>query len=172
MSCRGLGIAPEKFSKLGRNQSVSLLSCVYGFGCMTLMLGIWYLAMHGVWIFKYLGGMDEVACAIIYGVYITMYVNMMKNFKDLNVFSRFIMPVVATLGALFFVICGTGVYQLMATGSFESVKAFGVFLILFVLLMSPCLFFYREKAGQTFVETEENAGIDEDKETPLQTDKN
>ena len=41
MSCRGQGICPEKFSKLGKNQSVSFLSCLYGYGCIVLMLIIW-----------------------------------------------------------------------------------------------------------------------------------
>lgn len=145
MSCRGQGICPEKFSKLGKNQSVSPLSCLYGFGCMVLMLGVWYLAMHGVWLFKYLGSMDEIICAIIYGVYITLYVYMMKNFKDCNVFVRFVMPIVAIIGSVFFVICGTGLYQLVTTGSADSLLAFGVFMVLFALLMFPCLFFYHEK---------------------------
>ena len=82
MSCRGMGIAPEKFSKLGKNQSVSLLSCLYGYGCITLMFIVWYLAMHNVWIFGRLGGMDEIVCAIIYLVYIAMYIYIMKNFKE------------------------------------------------------------------------------------------
>lgn len=145
MSCRGQGICPEKFSKLGKNQSVSALSCVYGFVCMLLMLGVWYLAMHGVWLFKYLGSMDEIICAIIYGVYITLYVYIMKNFKDCNVFVRFVMPIVAIIGSVFFVICGTGLYQLVTTGSADSLIAFGVFMALFALLMFPCLFFYHEK---------------------------
>ena len=63
-----------------------------------LMLGVWYLAMHGVWLFKYLGSMDEIVCAIIYGVYITMYIFIIKNFMGL-----------------------------------------------FVILMVPCLFFYKEE---------------------------
>ena len=146
MSCRGQGICPEKFSKLGKNQSVSALSCLYGFGCMVLMLGIWYLALHEVWIFKYLGSMDEIVCAIIYGVYITMYVYIMKNFKDCNVFTRFVMPIVAIIGALFFIICGTGLYQWITTGKTDSLLAFGVFMVFFALLMFPCLFFYREQA--------------------------
>lgn len=145
MSCRGQGIMPEKFSKLSKNQSVSLLSCIYGFVCMVLMLGVWYLAMHEVWIFKYLGSMDEIVCAIIYGVYITMYVYMMKNFTDCNVFTRFVMPIIAIIGSLFFVICGTGIYQLIATGSWDSLISFGVFMILFAVLMFPCIFFYNEK---------------------------
>lgn len=144
MSCRGQGICPKAFAKLGKNESVSFLSCLYGLVCMILMLGVWYLAMHGVWLFRYLGSMDEIVCAIIYGVYITMYVYMIKNFKDNNVFSRYVMPVIAIIGSLFFVICGTGLYQLIANGSFDSLKAFLVFMGLFVLLMFPCVFFYKE----------------------------
>ena len=145
MSCRGQGICPKAFSKLGKNESVSLLSCLYGLGCMILMLGVWYLAMHGVWLFKYLGSMDEIVCAIIYGVYITMYVYIIRNFKDNNVFSRYVMPILAIIGSIFFVICGTGLYQLIADGLFDSIKAFLVFMLLFALLMFPCVFFYKEK---------------------------
>ncbi len=145
MSCRGQGPAPEKFSKLGKNQSVSLLSCLYGLGCMILMLAVWYLAMHGVKPFTYLGSMDEIVCAIIYAVYITMYIYIIKNFKDCNVFQRYIMPIIAIIGSVFFVICGTGIYQLIATGSADSLIAFAVFLGLFAILMFPCLFFYRKE---------------------------
>ena len=144
MSCRGQGPAPEKFSKLGKNQSVSLLSCLYGLGCMILMLGVWYLAMHEVWLFKYLGSMDEIVCAIIYAVYITMYVYIMKNFKDKNVFVRFVMPIIATIGSLFFVICGTGLYQLIFNNDTSSLIAFAVFIGLFIILMIPSIFFYRK----------------------------
>ena len=144
MSCRGQGPAPEKFSKLGKNQSVSLLSCLYGLGCMVLMLVVWYLAMHSVWLFKYLGSMDEILCAIIYGVYIFMYIYIMRNFKDCSIFERYVMPIVAIIGAIFFVICGTGLFQLITTGNTDSLLAFAVFLGFFVILMVPCLFFYNE----------------------------
>lgn len=147
MSCRGQGICPEKFSKLGKNQSVSFLSCLYGFACMILMLGVWYLALHEVWIFKYLSSMDEIICALIYSIYITMYVYIMKNFKDCNPFSRYVMPTIAIIGSVFFVLCGTGLYQLMTAGQTNSLLSFGVFMIFFALLMFPCLFFYREQEG-------------------------
>lgn len=147
ISCRGQGPAPEKFSKLGKNQSISLLSCLYGFACMVLMLIVWYLVMNTKSIFNYLGSMDEIICAIIYGVYILMYIHIIKNFKDCNVFQRYIMPVVAIIGSVFFVICGTGIYQLVSSGfeNWDSIKAFGVFLLLFAVLMAPCLFFYKEE---------------------------
>lgn len=153
MSCRGQGIMPEKFSKIGKNESVSLLSCLYGLACMVLMLGVWYLAMHEVWLFKYLGSMDEIVCAIIYGVYITMYVYIIRNFKYESVLKRYIMPIIAIIGSLFFVICGTGLYQLIFTGSPDSLKAFGVFMLLFVILMVPSLFFYNPN-GKEMIEAD------------------
>ena len=97
MSCRGQGIAPEKFSKIGKNKNISFLSCIYGYGCILLMLLVWYLAMHNVWIFGHLGSMDEIICAIIYAIYITMYIFIMKNFKELNVVKRFILPGLAII---------------------------------------------------------------------------
>lgn len=144
MSCRGMGIAPKAVSKLGKNQSVSLLSCLYGYVCIIIMFVVWYLAMHNVWLFGRLGCMDEIVCAIIYAVYITMYVYIMKNFKEYGIFKRFVMPAVAIIGSLFFTICGTGLYQLITTSSTEALKDFFVFLGLFVLLMFPCLFFYKK----------------------------
>jgi uncharacterized RDD family membrane protein YckC len=70
-------------------------------------------------------------------------------------FSRFVMPVVAIVGSLFFVICGTGLYQLLVDGNWDSLKAFGVFMVLFVLLMFPCVFFYRKRSEQTVEAVEE-----------------
>lgn len=144
MSCRGQGIAPEKFSKIGKNKNISFLSCIYGYGCILLMLLVWYLAMHNVWIFGHLGSMDEIICAIIYAIYITMYIFIMKNFKELNVVKRFILPGLAIIGSLFFTICGTGLYQLITTGKTNSLIDFLVFLALFIILMLPSLFFYHK----------------------------
>lgn len=154
ISCRGQGPAPEKFSKLGKNQSVSFLSCVYGLCCMVLMLGVWYLAMHGVKPFNYLGSMDEIVCAIIYAVYITMYIYIIKNFKEYSVFERYIMPIIAIIGSVFFVICGTGLFQLIANGKTDSLVSFLVFLGLFAILMVPSLFFYRNSAEKDLAEVE------------------
>lgn len=144
MSCRGQGIAPEKFSKIGKNKNISFLSCIYGYGCISLMLLVWYLAMHNVWIFGHLGSMDEIICAIIYAIYITMYIFIMKNFKELNVVKRFILPGLAIIGSLFFTICGTGLYQVITTGKTNSLIDFLVFLVLFIILMLPSLFFYHK----------------------------
>ena len=100
-------------------------------------------------LFKHLGSMDEIVCAIIYGVYITMYLYIIKNFKYEKPLKRYVMPIIAIIGSLFFVICGTGLYQLIFTGSVESLKAFGVFMLLFAVLMLPSLFFYNKNGKET-----------------------
>ena len=152
MSCRGQGIAPEKFSKIGKNKNISFLSCIYGYGCILLMLLVWYLAMQNVWIFGHLGSMDEIICAIIYAIYITMYIFIMKNFKELNVVKRFILPGLAIIGSLFFTICGTGLYQLITTGKTNSWIDFLVFLVLFIILMLPSLFFYHKDSKKETID--------------------
>lgn len=148
LSCRGHGPAPEKFAKLGKNQSVSLYSTIYGYAFILIMLAIWCLAIKEVWLFRYLGGMDSTVCALIYGVYITMYIHMMINFKDLNVFKRFIMPGLAIVGSLFFVVCGSGIYQIIFAKDITTFISFLVFMGLFVIFMFPCLFFYNKEAEQ------------------------
>lgn len=78
-------------------------------------------------------------CNLHYYVYFIM-----KNFKELNVVKRFILPGLAIIGSLFFTICGTGLYQLITTGKTNSLIDFLVFLVLFIILMLPSLFFYHK----------------------------
>jgi hypothetical protein len=110
------------------------------------MLGVWYLAMHGVWLFPHLGSMDEIVCAIIYAVYITMYIHIMKTYTEYGVFKRFVMPIIAIIGSVFFMLCGTGLYQLITQQDAASFKAFLVFMGLFVILMAPSFLFYNKDA--------------------------
>ena len=163
MSCRGHGIKPEKFAKISGNRNISFRSCLYGYLCICLMFVIWYLAMHNIWIFGHLGAMDEIICAIIYLVYVTMYIYIMKNFKDLNVFKRFIVPLFAILGSIFFTFCGTGLYQLILQKKVNSLIDFGIFMILFVILMFPSIFFYNKNVKEETIEEsnliEENSQI-------------
>lgn len=146
LSCRGQGICPERFSKISINGSTSFWSCVYGYACSIALLVIWVLIFNDVWFFGRLGSLDELVCAIIYAVYITMYVYIMRNFKDLNLFRRFIMPIIAIIGALFFTVCGTGLYTFIATGSADGLINFALFLVVFAIFVIPSVFFYRKDA--------------------------
>lgn len=146
LSCRGQGICPKKFSKLSSNGSTSFWSCVYGFGCTIALLAVWALIFNNEWMLNRLGALDELVCAIIYAVYITMYVHIIRKFKDVGIFKRFIMPIFAIIGSLFFTFCGTGLFTLVTTGATSGIESFGFFLILFVIFVGPSIFFYKKDA--------------------------
>lgn len=84
-----------------------------------------------------------------------MYIYIIKNFKDCNVFTRYVMPIIAIIGSVFFVICGTGLYQLIFAKDTSSLIAFLVFMGLFILLMFPCIFFYKEENSIKLVDDDE-----------------
>ncbi len=146
LSCRGQGICPEKFSKLSTNGSTSFWSCVYGYGCSVVILALWALIFNNDWFGAHFGALDELVCAIIYAVYITMYVCIMRKFKDEGVLKRFVMPIIAIIGSVFFTLCGTGLFSFITTGSTEGLVNFAFFIILFVIFVGPSIFFYRKGA--------------------------
>ena len=146
LSCRGQGICPKKFSKLSVNGSTSFWSCVYGYGCTIVILGLFALIFNNAWFGDKFGSLDELVCAVIYAVYITMYVYIIRKFKDVGVFKRFVMPIIAIIGAVFFVLCGTGLFSLITTGSTKGLENFGYFLILFTIFVGPSIFFYKKDA--------------------------
>ncbi len=146
LSCRGQGICPEKFSKLSVNGSTSFWSCVYGYGCTLIILALWALIFNNAWFGEKFGALDELVCAIIYAVYITMYVFIMRKFKDVGVVKRFVMPIIAIIGSIFFTLCGTGLLTLIITGSTTGLVNFAFFLILFAIFVGPSVFFYKKDA--------------------------
>ena len=155
LSCRGQGICPKKFSKLSVNGSTSFWSCVYGYGCSILILGLFALIFNNAWFGAKFGSLDELVCAVIYAVYITMYVYIIRKFKDVGVFRRFVMPIIAIIGAVFFVLCGTGLFTLITTGSTVGLENFAYFLIIFALFVGPSVFFYRKDAKPLLDEEKE-----------------
>ena len=163
MAFRGQGIAPEKISRLSAKNNMPLLSCVMGYAYCVVLLGIWYLANNSISVFKYLANMDAIVCALIYGCFIVMFVYMMRNFKELSVFKRYIMPIVAIIGCSVFVLVGTGIFQMItglisgASDPYASLKEFGVWLVLCAVVMVPSIFFYKKDAMSPldFAESEE-----------------
>ncbi len=146
LSCRGQGICPEKFSKLSVNGSTSFWSCVYGYACSIIILALWALIFNNDWFLARFGALDELVCAIIYAMYITMYVCIIRKFKDVGVFKRFVMPIIAIIGSIFFTLCGTGLFTLITTGDPSGVINFLYFIILFAIFVVPSIFFYRKDA--------------------------
>lgn len=100
ISVKNIGPNPKIFTKLGKKDqpyASGLISFVFA-----IFWGIiWFGNFKGYW-----GGfMDTSVLPIVflYGSFILVYFNIVKNFKDLNTFKRFIVPFLATLGALYLI---------------------------------------------------------------------
>ena len=161
LSCRGQGICPKKFSKISVNGSTSFWSCVYGYACSIVILALWALIFNNDWFGSKFGALDELVCAIIYAVYITLYVCIMRKFKDVGVFKRFVMPIIAIIGSVFFTLCGTGLFTFITTGSTTGIVNFAFFLILFVIFVGPSIFFYKKDAESIPDKTEDSPEVNE-----------
>lgn len=100
ISAKGVGPSPQTFVKLGKNDQ-PLASGLLSFLLSIFWLIIWFGNFQGYW-----GGfMDTSVLTIVflYGSFIIIYIDIMVNFKELNIFKRFIVPTLATIGALYLV---------------------------------------------------------------------
>jgi APA family basic amino acid/polyamine antiporter len=100
ISTKDVGPSPQKFTKLGKNDepyASGLISFVFA----VFWLFIWFGNFQGYWN----GFMDTSVLAIVflYAAFIIVYLDIMKSFKELNFFKRFVVPVLASLGAIYMI---------------------------------------------------------------------
>jgi APA family basic amino acid/polyamine antiporter len=101
ISVRGKGPKPEVFNKLSKSDA-TVNSGVLSF-VITLLWGVvWFGNFEGWWNGHF---MDTSILPIVflYASYIVVYFSVATKFSDLNVFNRYVVPVVASLGALYLV---------------------------------------------------------------------
>lgn len=145
LAARGQGPKPEVFGKLHPKYNTSIASSLVGYILALIFMGLWMVSMLTP--FGYLGTMDELSIAFIYSIYVLVYIWMMKNGKGMNVFNRYIMPILALLCALLLVFAATGLFKLASTGDASSIISFGVFLGLALVSLGIGAIFYKKKAA-------------------------
>ena len=142
LGIRGEGFMPKRMAET-RGDDFSAAPYLFTYGMIALFTFIWYLALRGdIPFFNYLDDMDTIVCSLVYGGYIVVYIYIIKNFKDENVIKRYIMPIISIIGSLFFIVCGTGIYQLIAGQGPESLIKFACFLALAVIVYIPGIVVY------------------------------
>lgn len=100
ISIKGFGPFPELFTNLGKKDqpyASGVISFIFAF----LWGIIWYGNFQGYW-----GGfMDTSVLTIVflYASFILVYYNIIKNFTELGFFKRYIVPLLATLGAIYLI---------------------------------------------------------------------
>lgn len=137
---RNLGIMPKRMIKTDDKGNFTILPYALTYLFTLFFLLIWYLAnRQDIPYFNYLNNLDTISCSLIYVIYILVYINIMRNFKKENIMIRFIMPILAIAGSIFFIFCGTGLYQLTIEGNITPFLSFLVYVSLCAVLMIPAI---------------------------------
>jgi APA family basic amino acid/polyamine antiporter len=99
LAIRGQGVNPKAMAKISEKSNIPTNSAMFFFCFVSLYLGIWYMNFAGM----FPGGMfidiSELPIAMIYGIYIILYIAYMNKMKDVSFTKRFVIPVLALIGA-------------------------------------------------------------------------
>ncbi|MBI9105188.1 MAG: amino acid permease [Spirochaetales bacterium] len=137
IAARGRGPFPVFFSRVNPKTNSTAASATVGLFCSAVWLLVWHGNFAGWWC----GFLDisELPIAILYVIYISIYVWVMKTFKDLDVFSRFIAPALSGAGSIYII-----------SGAVQK-DMFLNFMIIFTLIMIVSLFFMKKKKGVNII---------------------
>ena len=101
MACRGLGPRSDFFKRLDPKINSTINSAFLGFILSSLWLVVWYGNFAGWW-----GGfmdISELPIAFLYVIYLSIYVWVMREYKDMGPGSRFVAPGLAAAGSLYII---------------------------------------------------------------------
>jgi len=136
ISVKGVGPKPETFTKLGKNDA-PIASGLISLVVAVLWGTIWYGNFQGYWD----GFMDTSVLPIVlmYLTYIIIYYDIVKNYKHLNIFQRIIVPILATVGALYLIY-----------GAFTSdPEMFLYFVLIVIVILAIGFVLYKKKEVQS-----------------------
>lgn len=138
LASRGQGINPELFSYVDKKTNIPTNASILGL----LMSSIWLLYFYGAnlttpWFGFFCFDSSELPIITLYAAYIPLFLMFMKKEKELNIFQRFIMPILALGGAIFMVIAAIYSHRIEVVA----------YLIIFSVIMIVSLFFYKKESS-------------------------
>lgn len=131
LAIRNQGPLPHLLAKVHAKTQMPTYSVIYAFSISLFYLIIWYASLHN-WFGTFIA-IDEIPIVLIYAFYILLYLWYMKNYKELNLWNRFILPVLAIIGSLFILYGGI------------TKPSIGVYLVVSLAMVFLGLFFYRNE---------------------------
>ena len=101
IASRDMGPASALFKAVNPKTDTAVASAVLGFVMSSVWMLVWYGNFHGWW-----GGfmdVSELPISFLYVIYISLYIWVMKNFRDLPPVSRFLAPALAGAGSVYII---------------------------------------------------------------------
>ncbi|TDT72558.1 amino acid/polyamine/organocation transporter (APC superfamily) [Hypnocyclicus thermotrophus] len=130
LAIRNQGPIPNILSKINPKTNTPINSGIFSNILTLIYLGLWYASLNNLF-GRYIG-LDEIPIVMVYGIYLSLYIWYIKEFKELNFFKRFVIPICAIIGAL--IILYGGITN----------PAIGIYLVISLLVFASGLLFYRK----------------------------
>ncbi|MEF9922902.1 MAG: APC family permease [Anaerovoracaceae bacterium] len=147
VAARGRGPKPVIFAQIDKSTNMPSNSSIVGL----LLCGFWLLYFFGAnltgpWFGIFSFDTSELPIVTIYGLYIPIFINMMRKEKDLNVFQRIITP--------FLAICGS-VFMIYAAFASHGTTAVCCYLVVFAVIIVIGQCFFKKKDTSEALEANE-----------------
>lgn len=142
LAARDQGPVPHTI-KLSKKTNTSIKSGIFGLLFSLFFFATWFLAID-----KGLlpGTFDTLTIAFLYTSYFIIYLWIIKTFKELNWFNRYLMPILAIIAAAFLVFTASGLYHLIFLKSFNEMREFLIFLGIAMSSMFIGMLFFKPKS--------------------------
>jgi APA family basic amino acid/polyamine antiporter len=101
MASRGLGPKPDLFAKVDSRTNSTMTSALVGFVMSCFWLMVWYGNFAGWW--GRFMDISELPIAILYVIYISLYIWVMREFDDAGFVSRYLAPLLAAAGSCYII---------------------------------------------------------------------
>ncbi len=131
LALRGQGPMPEKMVMIDQKTKMPKNSSLFALCLSLTYLTLWYCSLNEVF-GRYIA-LDEIPIVLMYGMYMFLYVYYIKEFKDLGLVKRFVVPICAMLGS-----------SVILYGGMTN-PSIGMYLIISVGVLGCGLLFYREE---------------------------
>lgn len=99
IAIRGKGFFPDFFTRVNVQSNTPTTSTFAGALLSLLWFAVWYGNIQGWWSLD----TSELPIALIYGIFILVYIWIMKDFKEASLIKRFGIPLLATSGSIYFI---------------------------------------------------------------------
>lgn len=171
LSARNLGPSPETFKQVDSRTNMPTNSSIFGL----LLCAIWLVFFYGAnltdnWFGVFAFDSSELPIITIYAMYIPIFVKMIIKEKDMSVFKRFVMPILAILGCVFMVFAAVWAHgiiplkQSLADGTFVMPVLF--YLIIFGVIEGIGSLFLRHNRKTTAISAEVEFATGDEETTP------
>ncbi|MGL1892592.1 MAG: APC family permease [Spirochaetaceae bacterium] len=101
IAVRDMGVKRDLFKKINPKTNSCVNSGIVAFVISLVWLTVWYGNFAG-WFGGFMD-ISELPIAYLYLIYIAIYIWVIRTFKELNIFARFIAPLLATAGSLYII---------------------------------------------------------------------